>query len=33
VARALAGQRLDAVEEGVKHAKGVENAHTERPLD
>ncbi|HQY60065.1 MAG TPA: Fe-S protein assembly chaperone HscA [Polyangiaceae bacterium] len=33
VARALAGQRLDAVEDGVKHAKGVENAHTERPLD
>jgi len=33
VARALAGQNVGALEEGVKHAKGVENAHVERPID
>lgn len=33
VARALAGQNVGNLEEGVKHAKGVENAHVERPID
>ena len=33
VARALAGRDLGSLEEGVKHAKGVENAHVERPIE
>lgn len=33
VARALAGRDVGALEDGVRHAKGVENAHVERPID
>lgn len=33
VARALAGQNLGDLEQGVSHAKGIENAHVERPIE
>jgi molecular chaperone HscA len=33
VAQALAGQNLGNLERSVEHAKGVENAHVERPID